>query len=198
MTKTAPAFELVGGHLALDFVNTVANRGDPARARELLQTQEDVAVWLEASGLGAGMGPRWHRRLGEEARTPARLRAAREHLYRLLEAAANGRATMPRRPLHAIERVLRLCRGQQRLLDERGQVVWGWRAGTSVGDRALHAILSKAVELLSSAPPGDIRFCDGVGCGWLFVDRSPAGRRRWCSMRDCGNREKARRHYHRT
>jgi predicted RNA-binding Zn ribbon-like protein len=33
------------------------------------------------------------------------------------------------------------------------------------------------------------------GCGWLFVDESRNGSRRWCSMKDCGNRAKARRHY---
>jgi predicted RNA-binding Zn ribbon-like protein len=41
-----------------------------------------------------------------------------------------------------------------------------------------------------------IEQCEGDVCGWLFLDRSPAGRRRWCSMRDCGNRAKARRHYY--
>jgi len=29
------------------------------------------------------------------------------------------------------------------------------------------------------------------------VDESRNGSRRWCSMKDCGNRAKARRHYHR-
>ena len=40
-----------------------------------------------------------------------------------------------------------------------------------------------------------IRQCEDDACGWLFVDRSRGGRRRWCSMADCGNRAKARRHY---
>ncbi|MER9651090.1 CGNR zinc finger domain-containing protein [Mesorhizobium sp. M0199] len=31
-------------------------------------------------------------------------------------------------------------------------------------------------------------------CGWLFVDISRGGKRRWCNMRVCGNREKVARH----
>ena len=31
-----------------------------------------------------------------------------------------------------------------------------------------------------------------------ILDESRAGTRRWCSMGDCGNRAKARRHYHKS
>jgi predicted RNA-binding Zn ribbon-like protein len=34
-------------------------------------------------------------------------------------------------------------------------------------------------------------------CSWLFVDETRAGTRRWCSMQDCGNKAKARRHHRR-
>src|SRR5262249_14749348 len=140
-------------------------------------------------------GRRWKWRLRYESRVPARLRAAREHLYRLFNAAAT-RSALPENALAATDRALRACRRRQHLRANRGAVVWGWSDGTSVCDRLLYAILSQAVDLLASAPRAAIKFCDGPGCGWLFLDRSPAGRRRWCSMRDCGNRAKARRHYH--
>jgi predicted RNA-binding Zn ribbon-like protein len=39
--------------------------------------------------------------------------------------------------------------------------------------------------------------CEGEGCSWLFLDTSRNRSRRWCSMEDCGNRAKARRHYER-
>jgi CGNR zinc finger protein/putative stress-induced transcription regulator len=48
-----------------------------------------------------------------------------------------------------------------------------------------------AGELIASPHP-PIRACPGRRCGWLFLD--PRGRRRWCTMATCGNREKARRH----
>lgn len=40
-----------------------------------------------------------------------------------------------------------------------------------------------------------IKICPGENCGWLFLDETGNGRRRWCSMETCGNRTKARRHH---
>jgi len=37
-----------------------------------------------------------------------------------------------------------------------------------------------------------IRECPGEDCGYLFRDTS-RGRRRWCSMKTCGNRAKVQR-----
>jgi hypothetical protein len=55
----------------------------------------------------------------------------------------------------------------------------------------LLAFARAAGELLAG-PPQAVRRCPGDRCGWLFLD--PRGRRRWCTMATCGNREKARRH----
>jgi predicted RNA-binding Zn ribbon-like protein len=38
-----------------------------------------------------------------------------------------------------------------------------------------------------------LRACGNRRCGWLFVDRSSNGRRRWCDPKACGNRMKVRR-----
>jgi hypothetical protein len=38
-----------------------------------------------------------------------------------------------------------------------------------------------------------LRACRNRHCGWLFVDRSSNGRRRWCDPNACGNRMKVRR-----
>lgn len=46
--------------------------------------------------------------------------------------------------------------------------------------------------------PGRLRPCANDACRLFLLDRSRANRARWCSMAVCGNREKARRHYHRT
>jgi predicted RNA-binding Zn ribbon-like protein len=59
----------------------------------------------------------------------------------------------------------------------------------------LWRVALSARELLLALPRGRLRVCAGDECGWLFLDSSKAGRRRWCSMADCGNRAKARRHY---
>ncbi|WP_422749348.1 CGNR zinc finger domain-containing protein [Mycobacterium sp. WMMD1722] len=45
--------------------------------------------------------------------------------------------------------------------------------------------------------PGRLRPCANDECRLFLLDRSRAGRGRWCSMQECGNRMKARRHYER-
>ncbi|MBB0243077.1 hypothetical protein FNQ90_02865 [Streptomyces alkaliphilus] len=37
-----------------------------------------------------------------------------------------------------------------------------------------------------------LKACEATDCRWAYYDRSPAGRRRWCSMRVCGSRAKMR------
>ena len=59
-------------------------------------------------------------------------------------------------------------------------------------DLPVLATARRAAEFLLSHRRSFVRACPGRGCGWLFLD--PTGRRRWCSMATCGNREKQRRH----
>ena len=66
-----------------------------------------------------------------------------------------------------------------------------------VGDalaQARSAIAGSLAHYLADHDPRRLRVCANDGCRWLFVDRSPAGRRRWCDMRTCGNRAKVARH----
>ncbi|MEW2549201.1 CGNR zinc finger domain-containing protein [Streptomyces sp. NPDC047002] len=37
-----------------------------------------------------------------------------------------------------------------------------------------------------------LKACEAETCQWAYYDRSPAGRRRWCSMSVCGARNKMR------
>jgi predicted RNA-binding Zn ribbon-like protein len=48
--------------------------------------------------------------------------------------------------------------------------------------------------MLGTDERGRLRICASETCSARFFDRSPAGQRRWCSMRTCGNEAKARRH----
>jgi predicted RNA-binding Zn ribbon-like protein len=68
---------------------------------------------------------------------------------------------------------------------------------TQVGDRldqARAAVASSFAHFLADGAASRLRVCANDGCRWLFVDRSPAGRRRWCDMRTCGNQAKVARH----
>jgi predicted RNA-binding Zn ribbon-like protein len=66
-----------------------------------------------------------------------------------------------------------------------------------VGDRldqARATIAGSFAHFLAEDSPSRLRVCANLGCRWVFVDRSPTGRRRWCDMRTCGNQAKVARH----
>jgi len=74
----------------------------------------------------------------------------------------------------------------------KGSVHWHWESAANDPDLILAPILLSATDLLVGGRHPKVRQCEGETCGWLFLDRSPAGRRRWYSMADCGNRAKVR------
>jgi predicted RNA-binding Zn ribbon-like protein len=61
----------------------------------------------------------------------------------------------------------------------------------------LAPVLWSAADLLVGRQLPRVRQCANPACGWLFLDDSKSGNRRWCSMSACGNRAKAHRHYQR-
>ncbi len=78
---------------------------------------------------------------------------------------------------------------------------WTWRSDGRDGrdggdylDAMLWPVVRDAAELLVGQDPARIRLCAGPACERLFLDKSKAGRRRWCRMDTCGNRAKARRY----
>jgi predicted RNA-binding Zn ribbon-like protein len=56
-------------------------------------------------------------------------------------------------------------------------------------------LAAACVELVQTVDVHQLKACplDEGGCGWLFLDRSRNGSRRWCTMEDCGAHAKARR-----
>jgi predicted RNA-binding Zn ribbon-like protein len=57
----------------------------------------------------------------------------------------------------------------------------------------LHACALAIETLLVTADRSRIRKCGASDCEVYFIDTSKAHRRQWCSMQNCGNREKQRR-----
>ncbi|HVI99619.1 MAG TPA: CGNR zinc finger domain-containing protein [Sphingomonas sp.] len=181
-------FDAIGGNLALDFVNTVANRGNPDKRRDLLAALPDLQCWLTTFGLPAA---------GLVEADLEEARAIRERLHDLFRFPAHGQA-VDEATLRAFGRDLRKMTSARRLRQQDERIVWGWAPDAGALHRSLFAVLDDAAELLLSNDLEKVRECQGPGCGWLFVDRSRGRPRRWCSMRDCGNKAKARRHYQRS
>jgi predicted RNA-binding Zn ribbon-like protein len=67
---------------------------------------------------------------------------------------------------------------------------WTWESGSPRD--ALSELVASAVDLLRDHPAGRLKECPS--CGFLFLDATRNGSRRWCSMEDCGTEEKMRRY----
>jgi predicted RNA-binding Zn ribbon-like protein len=184
-------FQFVGGALALDFINTVGNRRDIATRRDYLATPADALEWLVAAGLERDR-PAAGRLSRGQLRTVAGLR---ECLYRIFSAVAENRPPT-RGDLRRLDRVATAARAARVLTPVGDRFEWRWRR-MGPWDRALFHIATDAVDLLLSDTRRLVRRCGDESCGWVFIDQSRGGRRRWCSMADCGNRAKARAHYNR-
>ncbi len=72
-----------------------------------------------------------------------------------------------------------------------------WRLDVA-RDRSLATRAVLAWAAVQEQMPGRLRPCANAECRLFLLDRSRANSARWCSMATCGNRMKARRHYHRS
>jgi predicted RNA-binding Zn ribbon-like protein len=226
--STAHFPRIVGGHLGLDLVNTVAPRtptGDEhedylTTAQQLLDWSRRVGVLsdveadaVSAAWASAGTGDQALRAVWE----------VREATYEVLEAALSPPADRPDRADHV---------RRADTLDALGRLFLRWTAAIARGSLAPAGVLPAAVglppdpdesedgrgvariwygevpawlvpdrlaaacvELVQTVDVHQLKACplDEGGCGWLFLDRSRNGSRRWCTMEDCGAHAKARR-----
>lgn len=123
----------------------------------------------------------------------ARAIAVRETVFRLFAACIAKQAIDPG-DLQSVNAMIQEAMGHATVVATAGGFVWEWSDPTRL-DSMLWPILRSVADLLTSPELSRVKMCADPGCGWLFVDRSKNGRRSWCSMRDCGNRAKARRFY---
>jgi len=182
MTDSWLGYDLLGGHLALDLVNTVSWRLDPDRTRDRLTAPDFLSLWLARTGLVPGEP------LPGEAEVIDPLSELRETVYRLLVATDQADVASFSK---------RLARAR-RLAVAEAALPLRWTVPIKRADDVIPALTLVADELLRSPDAALVRQCLGPGCGWLFLDRTRNHSRQWCSSQDCGNRERARRHYRRS
>ena len=174
----------IGGHPALDLTNTVFNRAHPVADNELLKTPTDVLTWCESVGLFED-APALSDGAGHDL--VAQVRSIREHAWAVFDAVSRG-DVIPGVDLGALlERSgAGLRAGRLRGADVRlGHLAADWGAPGAIPE----ALSLLSVQALFTLPAERVRACGR--CGWMFLDSSRGGRRRWCSMSTCGNREKA-------
>ena len=180
----------VGGHPGIDLTNTVFTRRKPDARNDLLNSPRDVGNWLHVSGLV----PKAQGNAVSAIQAPGfleSLRDLREASFSVFDALAAGKPPSVEGLGLLFERAARGLSGggQLRLIEaeSRPQVV---RFGDPEAVVAFLAAIS--IEAYFVLPRERLHACPR--CGWLFVDTSRGGKRRWCSMQTCGNREKVSRH----
>lgn len=202
-TGKAPAehtFDLSGGALCLDFANTVGDR--PSSTQEHLTGYADLLAWSRQAGvIDAAQARKLERRAARQKAEAKRVFdeaiTLRECLYRIFSALAAG--DRPKvSDIDALNRGLVIVFSHRTVVEGDDGFEWRWAGPATALDRPLWPVLDSAATLLTSGEVHRIRECHGDPCSWLFIDRSRAQRRRWCDMKVCGNRAKARRHYQRT
>jgi predicted RNA-binding Zn ribbon-like protein len=187
-TVPRPDFPQIAGHAALDLVDTVHWRLDPARLIDTLGSFDDVLAWCEQLGLLSGVD-----HLRELARSSPE-RAADEHarIVRLRETvcamALDGSAADD--SLVRDEHVAAL--GRSSLEHDAAAGRWVWRAPDDL--TAPRAVVAMLAHDLLTDDLSDVRQCADEACGWVYLDRSPRHNRRWCTAAGCGNRNRVARH----
>jgi predicted RNA-binding Zn ribbon-like protein len=173
---------LVGGNALLDLANTQSGPPGGSPDSEALHSYDDLVRWDRRMGL---LDDAQARRLSATAGRHPRLASAafdrarrlREDAYDTFEAIASDR----RPPADSVDRLqaaaAEALSHASLVADHELDLAW-WPAA--------HA----GLELLLRGPLDRVKGCGG--CRYLFVDETKNRSRRWCSMDDCGTREKMR------
>jgi predicted RNA-binding Zn ribbon-like protein len=198
MPDANPKFQFVGGELSIDFCNTVGGKRGGI-AREKLHSLNDFVAWAEQAKLlkleqaealriDASCHP------SKAAELLARAIELREAIFRIFVSAARDK-TPAKDDMARLNAELAASLGRLRIGPGADGFAWQWAEEQLEPEHLLGPIARSAAELLVQPDlVVKIHQCEGDNCGWLFVDCSKNHSRRWCDMRDCGNRAKVRRH----
>jgi predicted RNA-binding Zn ribbon-like protein len=187
--------ESVDADRVLSFVNTLSSRPTAAPVERLV-SYAALVEWAREQHLLAGAAA--DRLLVEAGRHPqqaaavlARAKAFREALNGLAAAMGSGRQPAAA-VLETISAGLAAAYANGRLVPHEGTLQWVASSEDAL-ERIVWEIGRAAGRLVLSPRLGRIRACAADDCGWWFVDDTKNHSRRWCDMKICGNREKARR-----
>lgn len=175
---------------AIEFTKT---RGWERRDRDddELDRYDGLVAWCERHGLLSGGQAREYRHQASERPDPARAvledaRSLRSLAYDVLRAVGHGRAPSGEE-LHRVTDWVQRFASARRLARGAAGIRWRWTLDRYRLDHPLAPIAWSLSELLTSPELGRVRVCDADECGWLFVDASRSGSRRWCDAAGCGN-----------
>jgi predicted RNA-binding Zn ribbon-like protein len=192
--KKSP-FKLNAEHVALDFVNTLDDRYAQDGPRELLPTYGDLLRFCREAEILT------HAETARLSALPVAshekgLRSAielREMLARVFYRWVDGQPPSAEDRI-ALERWSAACARRRELRWTDGHLAWAWKAPAGDAETPALRLAQHALDLLIGDEPLRLHACASDTCRWLFLDTSKNRTRRWCDMKTCGNRAKARRY----
>ena len=190
------------GWLCLDFANTVDWHASENPV-ESLNKYADLIEWSAKRGIISGDAKDVLLRKSEEKPVEAeavveKAREIRENIYQILSDTVHGKP-IKIADLKGFNRALAGTLSHSRLASNERGLRWDWDSSSDKLDSIIWPVVKSAVDLMTSGAMKRVGQCaDEKGCGWLFWDSSRNRSRRWCDMKDCGNRAKVRRFYARS
>ena len=195
ITRSFAPRDLVGGHPALDLVNTVTAR-DVSDPVDWVDGYPRLVEWAVLAGVVDADAAEKLDRLA--AASPAAARSAlvrakelRESLHVAFGALIAGRS-VPAAALKRVDSARKAALARTVLVHDK-RVAPRLSIDDSGLDYVADTVALSAVDLFALLPNERARLCPGVQCGWLFLDTSKGGKRVWCDMATCGNAAKSER-----
>ena len=179
---------LVGGNLALDFVNTDLFSQDD-RSIDVLRSVDEFLAWCNEAGVKSASAISTNGPRSKEQAFLQEAVAVRAAIRGVLEVLATRREP-DSGALHALQSayVDAIDNAEPELDGTR--LTWAWDTTSPRG--ALDELVAAAIDLLRGDPADRLKAC--ANCGHLFLDATKNGSRRWCSMEDCGTQVKMQRY----
>ena len=155
----------------------------------------DMVRFTEQSGLMSNAQARRLIRNTSETKTAqvvAAVRELREAAAQVLYAALEDDVA-PASAVAQLESCFKAAQKAQRLHWAGARLAWELPQSASPPELPLWLLSLSVAELMTSDEMERVRACGNAECRWLFLDTSKNHTRRWCDMKICGNRMKARR-----
>jgi predicted RNA-binding Zn ribbon-like protein len=189
----------VGERLCLDFVNTLSDWNNPEAAIDRIPDFDSFVTWLAFARTLARDEIKWE--IGFESadeeikqRVMADVRCLREKIHSVFYPIIKGS-----RPDSAVLSQIYTILSNVVLFvkpEPCGKAEWNSSHVRILKPSGLlYPIAFSATRLLVDDCLCYVKNCGDASCGWFFLDCSKSHKRRWCDMKTCGNRNKARRHY---
>lgn len=186
---------LIGGHPAIDFVNSCYGTG--SNRVDWLSSGATLQRWLELSG--SSLAPIFAASQTLSAAdldsAAGKARDLREWVRGLLAAwSASGAPAVPRSAVKQMNTYLGLANLRQAFVSAGDGFALRTERVMSGPNGLVAELAAQTADLLANYPASRTHKCANPECTLWFIDLKQGPVRRWCSMAICGNRMKVAAH----